>query len=86
VTQSPKFLQESSSPVLVSIQSEGSGTPLFCVHPVSGNILCYLELAEALGRERPFYGLQSRVPELGYKSVMNIEQMAALYAREIRQI
>ncbi len=86
MTQSPKFLQESSSPVLVSIQSEGSGTPLFCVHPVSGNILCYLELAEALGRERPFYGLQSRVPELGYKSVMNIEQMAALYAREIRQI
>jgi amino acid adenylation domain-containing protein len=87
VEQSPQLLlQESSSRILVSIQPEGSGAPFFCVHPVGGNVLCYAELAKALGRERPFYGLQSPIPKPGSNSRMNIEQMAALYNGEIRQI
>jgi amino acid adenylation domain-containing protein len=84
--QPQQLLKQSSSRILVSIQSEGSGIPFFCVHPIGGNVLCYAELANALGRERPFYGLQSPVPKPGTDSWMNIEQLAALYNKEIRQL
>ena len=45
---------------LVPLQTQGKGRPFFCVHPVGGNVLCYRELAQRLGQERPIYGLQAR--------------------------
>jgi amino acid adenylation domain-containing protein len=45
---------------LVPLQTQGKGRPFFCVHPVGGNVLCYRELAQRFGRERPVYGLQAR--------------------------
>jgi amino acid adenylation domain-containing protein len=45
---------------LVPLQTQGRGRPFFCVHPVGGNVLCYRELAQRFGRERPVYGLQAR--------------------------
>ncbi len=45
---------------LVLLHSQGQGRPLFLVHPVGGNVLCYRELAQRFGRERPVYGLQAR--------------------------
>src|SRR5205807_294636 len=36
--------------------------PFVCVHPAGGNVLCYIDLARALGPAQPFYGLQ--VPAL----------------------
>ena len=81
----------SSSGVLVEIQPEGDGLPFFCVHPVGGSVFCYADLARALGRDRPFYGLQA--PEPGafsedglHESGTTIEQIAALYIPEIRRI
>jgi amino acid adenylation domain-containing protein len=32
--------------------------PFVCVHPAGGNVLCYADLARALGPRQPFYGLQ----------------------------
>jgi amino acid adenylation domain-containing protein len=76
--------QSSSSPsILVPIQSKGSGQPFFCVHPIGGNILCYVELARALGHERPFYALQSPSASM---EITTVEEMATLYLREIRQV
>ncbi|MFI6099320.1 amino acid adenylation domain-containing protein [Lentzea sp. NPDC051213] len=43
---------------LVPIRTDGSRTPLFFVHPVGGDVLCYANLAAALGEDQPFYGLQ----------------------------
>jgi amino acid adenylation domain-containing protein len=52
--------------------------PFFCVHPAGGNVLCYAELARALGPDQPFYGLQ--LPELEVLgSVPTIEALAAHY-------
>ncbi|HYH99081.1 non-ribosomal peptide synthetase, partial [Hyalangium sp.] len=45
---------------LVLLHSQGQGRPLFLVHPVGGNVLCYRTLAQHFGRERPVYGLQAR--------------------------
>lgn len=75
---------ESSSPILVEIQPKGLGPPFFCVHPVGGNVLCYAELASALGTERPFYGLQSS--PAGNNRAVTIEQMAAQYNEEIQRV
>ncbi|MGK7888331.1 MAG: amino acid adenylation domain-containing protein [Leptolyngbyaceae cyanobacterium] len=44
---------------LVPIQPQGTLPPLFCVHPIGGNVFCYAELARHLGRNQPLYGLQS---------------------------
>jgi thioesterase domain-containing protein len=44
---------------LISIQPFGSKQPFFCVHPIEGSVLCYLELAQYFGLDYPFYGLQA---------------------------
>jgi len=75
-----------SSPVLVSIQPQGSRAPLFFVHPVGGQVICYAELSQELGLEQPFYGLQSPPANFFPESDISIEQMATLYNREIRSV
>jgi len=90
-----KLLAQSSdglaSSVLVDIQPEGDEVPFFCVHPVGGSVFCYADLARVLGRERPFYGLQAPAPGVFSedalpKSGTTIEQIAALYIREIQRV
>ncbi len=65
---------------LVRLRSEGAGRPLFCVHPVGGNVLCYAELARRL--DRPVYGLQS-VGLGGGEPQESVEAMAATYAAAV---
>jgi amino acid adenylation domain-containing protein len=72
---------------VVAIQPEGPKTPFFCVHPVGGNILCYVELARSIGRDRPFYGLQSAGlnGEEG-SGFARIEDIATRYIEAIRSV
>ncbi len=44
---------------LMEIQPSGTHPPLFAVHPIGGSVLCYAGLAQRLGSEQPFYGLQA---------------------------
>jgi amino acid adenylation domain-containing protein len=71
---------------LVTIQAEGRGAPLFCVHPAGGIVYCFRDLAKALGTDRPFVGIQS--PGLEDDSVppTRLEDMAAAYIDVIRQV
>jgi amino acid adenylation domain-containing protein len=75
---------------LVAIQPQGERAPLFCVHPVGGNVLCYLDLARHLAPEQPFYALQTPDPGAGAPGSRSlpasIEEMAARYLRELRRI
>ncbi|HZF07472.1 MAG TPA: thioesterase domain-containing protein, partial [Thermoanaerobaculia bacterium] len=68
--------------VLVPLQA---GTPphrpLFCVHPVGGEVVAYRELAERLGPHQPVYGLQSPEPP-----VADLRAMAALYLEALRAV
>jgi thioesterase domain-containing protein len=66
------------------MQTPGSGVPFFCVHPVGGQVVCYADLSRELGKNQPFYALQS--PDPSSTQVATIEQMASLYIREIRRI
>jgi phthiocerol/phenolphthiocerol synthesis type-I polyketide synthase E len=70
---------------LVTIQDSGSRPAFFCVHGAGGNVLIYRELAENLGSDQPFYGLQSQGLDGSYPPLTRIEDMAALYVEAIRR-
>ncbi len=76
---------QTSSP-LVAIQPQGSKPPLFFVHPVGGNILCYYELSLHLGSNQPFYGLQAVGLNGESQPYNRIEDMAAKYIEALREI
>ena len=65
------------------IKTDRERTPFFCVHPVGGNVLCYLDLAVHLAPDQPFYALQT--PE-DRPHAQSIEEMAARYVAELRQV
>jgi thioesterase domain-containing protein/acyl carrier protein len=71
---------------LVEIQSGGSKRPYFCVHPGSGNVLCYVDLARHLGHNQPFYGLQSVGLDGRREPYNRVEDMAAHYIEAVRVI
>jgi amino acid adenylation domain-containing protein len=77
---------EQIASALVNIQPQGEGLPFFCVHPGGGNVLCYRDLANHLGLERPFYGLQARGVAEHQMPHTRIEDMAAYYLEAIRRV
>ncbi|RMH07121.1 MAG: non-ribosomal peptide synthetase, partial [Nitrospirae bacterium] len=70
---------------LVAIQPKGSKPPFFCIHEGTGDILCYRELAQALGPDQPFYGLQPPGFD-GTPPLTSVEELASHYVREIRAL
>jgi thioesterase domain-containing protein len=71
---------------LVAIQPAGKQIPIFCMHPVRGNILCYRRLSYHLGRDQPFYGLQAQGLDGTQPPLNRIQDMAAKYIQEIRTV
>ena len=84
-----RILRREESPTgwspLVEIQSSGSRPAFFCVHGAGGTVLIYRELARRLGPDQPFYGLQAAGLDASSAPLTHIEDMAALYAKEIRK-
>ncbi|MCK9395481.1 MAG: amino acid adenylation domain-containing protein [Methylobacter sp.] len=81
------LLQQDRQPwtPLVCLQSKGEKPPLFCIHAVAGNVLCYQELSRSMGEHRPIYGLQAPDADSGAHPG-SIEGLAALYIDAIRSI
>jgi amino acid adenylation domain-containing protein len=71
---------------LVPIRVAGSRTPVFAVPGVGGNVLCYYDLARLLSPDQPFYGLQSRGLDGTEKPFTHVEEIAAAFLSEIRQV
>ncbi|MDB9429192.1 amino acid adenylation domain-containing protein [Microcystis aeruginosa CS-555/01A07] len=77
----------SSSPSpLVPIQTVGSQPPLFCPHPIGGNVLGYIALGRYLSPDQPFYALEA--PGLDGKQApyTRIPDLAAYYIKAIQTI
>ncbi|WP_375514724.1 amino acid adenylation domain-containing protein [uncultured Nostoc sp.] len=75
-----------SPSILVPVQPKGNKTPLFCVHPIGGDILCYADLAARLGDTQPFWALRSLGIEGECEPLTQIEDMAATYIRALQII
>ncbi len=71
---------------LVPLQTQGSKPPLFCIHPVGGNVLCYQNLLPYLSPEQPVYGLQAQGLDGVEEAIDDIKLMARNYLREIQTI
>jgi len=71
---------------LVAIQGRGLKPPFFCVHGIEANVLRFLELAQYLGSDQPFYGLQAQGLNAIYPCHTRAEDMAAHYIKEIRNV
>jgi amino acid adenylation domain-containing protein len=74
---------------LVALRPTGSRPPLYLVHPVGGNVLCYAELSRLLGDDQPVYGLQSLGLAPGAAADIapeeTVEAMAATYVAALRE-
>lgn len=70
---------------IVSIASDGAGTPLFFFHPGCGDIL-HLRYLKAVAADRPILGLLPIGQDGIVNSVASIKDMAAHYLFEITQI
>jgi thioesterase domain-containing protein/acyl carrier protein len=64
---------------LVPLQERGSRPPLFCVHPVGGNVFCYTPLSRQLGSQQPLYAFQSIGLNGEDVQHTSIEEMASMY-------
>ncbi|MBI3417725.1 MAG: amino acid adenylation domain-containing protein [Verrucomicrobia bacterium] len=70
---------------LVPIQPSGSKPPLYVVHGIGGNILEFMHLADHIGTDQPFYGLQAQGLDGKNPRHNSVEEMAAHYIKEIRE-
>ncbi|KAF9869771.1 nonribosomal peptide synthetase [Colletotrichum karsti] len=70
---------------IVPLQPHGSGTPLFCIHPGSGDILVFIALA-AHFPTRPVYALRSRGYNPDERFFRSIDETAETYVAHIREI
>ncbi|MFI0479566.1 AMP-binding protein, partial [Actinomadura sp. 9N215] len=62
----------------------GSGAPLFLVHPQSGDVCCYFDLARALG-DRDVHGLEAVGLSDDRTPLATVEEIAAHYVARIRR-
>jgi amino acid adenylation domain-containing protein len=71
---------------LVAIQPHGLKRPFFAIHGRDGNVLFYRKLAQYLGKEQPFYALQSQGLDGKPMVRTSVEAMADYYLEEIRKV
>jgi myxalamid-type polyketide synthase MxaB len=64
--------------------SQGTGSPLFCVHPVGGDLRCYDGFSRTM-RDRPVYGLRAQGLQSGSQAHQTMDAMISDYIRTIRE-
>ncbi|MFD9453513.1 AMP-binding protein [Streptomyces sp. NPDC059985] len=69
---------------VVPMQTTGTKTPLFCVHPGVGEVLVFVNLAKYFTGDRPFHALRARGFNEGEKPFATFEQMVDRYVEAIR--
>jgi thioesterase domain-containing protein len=71
---------------LVPLQPQGTRPPLFFIHGKGGEVHEFAALAEQLGPDQPVYGLRAAGLDDDGAKPASVEEMAALYVREIRAL
>lgn len=71
---------------LVPIRPNGDKRPMFFVHPMGGNVLCYVRFAKYLPDDQPFYALQAAGVDSGTEPLRSVEEIAAGYIESIRRV
>ncbi len=78
--------QNNWTPLVEISRGQSNRKPLFCVHGAAGNVLNFKVIADRLGSEQPFYGLQAQGVDGRLPLLPTIEAMAAQYVAAIRGV
>lgn len=70
---------------MVKLRPTGERRPFVCVHPAGGIVYCFLDLARALGADRPFWAVQAAGLEGDAEPLERVEAMAAFYVDALRR-
>ncbi|MFD0385476.1 thioesterase domain-containing protein [Streptomyces stramineus] len=71
---------------VVPIRPEGTRPPLFMVHPMGGNVLCYVPFSRHLPDDQPLYALQAAGADPGTTPLGTVEDIAAAYVTALRGV
>ncbi len=71
---------------LVPLQVRAGLPALYCVHPVGGNVLCYLQLARELAGDLSLYGLQSPGIDGLREPAATVNEMVQEYLAAIKKL
>jgi len=69
---------------IVPLQPRGPRVPVFAVPGHSGDVFCYRALAQHLGDDQPFFGLQPPGVDGQSEPLTCVEDLAAYFAAQIR--
>ncbi len=71
---------------LVRLKPGGTAPPLFCVHSLGANLVSYRHMAQKMHPDQPLYGLQPIGLDGENELHRTVEEMAAHYLKEIRNV
>jgi amino acid adenylation domain-containing protein len=71
---------------LVAVEPGGSKPPFFCVPPSATTVMAFGKLAQHMGKERPFYGLDYAGMDAKHPPHLSIPEMAETYLEEIKRV
>ncbi|MGC2781044.1 MAG: amino acid adenylation domain-containing protein, partial [Bradyrhizobium sp.] len=71
---------------IIPIQLVEQGTPIICIHPIGGGILCYRDLAKSLGPDYSVYGIKALGLHGEQDPLVSIDQMADHHVARIFEI
>jgi thioesterase domain-containing protein/acyl carrier protein len=71
---------------VITIQSQGFKTPLFCIHVLGEGLKFYRPMLKYLGTERPLYGLNTQLFAKKLNSNQKVEALAARYIEDMRTL
>jgi len=79
-------LSANGSSSIVPMQPQGTAAPLFIIHGAGGNVIRFYQLAMLVGTNHPIYGIQAQSLLAGQPALLRLEDQAAFYLAEIREI
>jgi thioesterase domain-containing protein len=69
---------------IVPLQPRGAQVPVFAIGGHNGDVFCYRALAQHLGDDQPFFGLQPPGVDGRHAPVTSVEDLAGYFATQIR--
>ncbi|KAG2035527.1 atromentin synthetase [Suillus americanus] len=70
---------------IVPLQLSGNKTPIFFVHPGSGEVLTFVNLAKYFYNERPFYAFRARGFDAGHPYFISMDEMVSCYTAAVKK-
>ncbi len=71
---------------LVPLKPSGERAPWFALHPLGGNLGCYLDLSRALNKDVPLYGFMGRGSDGVSAPHASLDEMISEYIAAIREV